>query len=110
VDKIHENWREFISEEEKVRDMKVFAAQCQLAYGVNRTQQDILTDIRAIEGVTILTLMEPAVKSSTQERLKFKLKFTPRGIDLKQYTARLRKQIRHLDDVHDINILHVVKL
>jgi adenine specific DNA methylase Mod len=110
-EKIFKNWKQYLlKEEEKVRELKVFMAHCTLTYGVTRTQQDILTDIRAIEGVTILTLVEPAIKLENQESLKIKLKFTTRGADLKQYIMRLKRSIAALDDVYSLRILHVTKI
>ncbi len=108
---IFKNWKQYLlQEKERVRSLKVFVAQCVLTYGVVRTQQDVLTDIRALEGVTILTLVEPAEKLENQESLKIKLKFAPKGADLEQFIIRLKRLVSGLDDVHNIRILHVTKV
>ena len=72
---------------------------------------DILMDLRAICGITIVTVLEPAVRiSETTERTILKIKFKPGNKPLKAYMLNLRDHVLKFKEVEDFRIKKLVDI
>ena len=86
---LFENWQKYLKEAKYIShsDVNLFVADCILRYDNSvRTQADILTEARAIEGIAIITVVEPARRMGNQEVMRIKIKYTPIGMAVSEYT------------------------
>lgn len=70
-----ESFRKFLNEEKTVQHSNIWSVPVQvvISYESGRNKQEILSDIRAIEGVTIVTIIDQkdiATKDFSQLRIK----------------------------------------
>ena len=103
-----ENWQKFITEAkyDANPDLNIFVADCILRYNLDaQSQSDILTGIRAIEGVTIVTVVEPARTLGNQEVMRIKIKYTPVNLSIPEYTANLQRKIDKINGVLSLQML-----
>jgi|TARA_R110002110_G_scaffold327840_1_gene539506 hypothetical protein len=115
MDQINENWNKFKRiEERKVykshSELPIFLADCILRYDKDtQTQSDVLTEIRAIEGVTIVSVVEPARRLGSQEVMRIKIKYTPIGTSIPEYTTLLQRKINKINGVLSLQVLQAVR-
>tara|TARA_Y100000034_G_C6645359_1_gene282276 strand:+ start:131 stop:502 length:372 start_codon:yes stop_codon:yes gene_type:complete len=92
-------------------EVPLYIADCILRYSreVN-SQADILTFARAIEGVTIITVIEPARRLGEMEVMRIKMKYTPtpKTMNVEQYTQLLERSFNKIDGVLSLHILRAV--
>ena len=92
-------------------EVPLYIADCILRYnrGLN-SQADILTFARAIEGVTIITVVEPARRLEDVEVMRIKIKYTPlpKTLNVEQYTQLLEKTFHAIEGVLSLQILRAV--
>ena len=109
---LFENWQKFITEAKYSTDtgLNIFVADCILRYTLDgQSQSDILTAMRAIEGVTIVTVVEPARTLGNQEVMRIKIKYTPINLAVSEYTANLQRKINKINGVLSLQILKAVR-
>tara|TARA_R110002110_G_scaffold47065_4_gene141539 strand:+ start:553 stop:903 length:351 start_codon:yes stop_codon:yes gene_type:complete len=115
MDQINETWNKFKSlEERKVyqshSELPIFLADCILRYSKDsQSQSDVLTEIRAIEGVTIVSVVEPARRLGNQEVMRIKIKYTPVNMSIPEYTTLLQRKIDKIPGVLSLQILKAVR-
>lgn len=92
-------------------EVPLFLADCILRYSREiNSQADILTFARAIEGVTIITVIEPARRLGEMEVMRIKIKYTPtpKTLNIEQYTKLLEKKFNNISGVLSLHILRAV--
>ena len=109
-----ENWNKYkdISEGkyESHADVSIFLADCILRYDSDlRSQADILTEARAIEGIIIITVVEPARRLGNQEVMRVKIKYTPIGLGSAEYTTLMKRKIDKINGVLSLQILQATQ-
>jgi hypothetical protein len=114
MDQINENWKNFKRLEERKTyqshtELSLFVADCILRYDQDsQTQSDVLTEIRAIEGVTIVSVVEPARRLGNQEVMRIKIKYAPINMSVSEYTTLLQRKIDKISGVLSLQILRAV--
>tara|TARA_Y100000034_G_scaffold23134_1_gene26727 strand:- start:440 stop:814 length:375 start_codon:yes stop_codon:yes gene_type:complete len=116
-----EKWNEFKSINELVTrraqsyeshsEVPLYIADCILRYNREvKSQADILTFARAIEGVTIITVIEPARRLGEMEVMRIKIKYTPmpKSLNVDQYTSLLERTFNGIDGVLSLDMLRAV--
>ena len=118
---ILEKWNEFKQINEFVgrrarsyeshSEVPLFVADCILRYNSEvNSQADILTFARAIEGVTIITVIEPARRLGELEVMRIKIKYTPtpKTLNIEQYTNLLERSFNKVEGVLSLHILRAI--
>ncbi len=106
---LFENWQKYLAEAkyESHSDISLFVADCILRYDSDlRSQADILTEARVIEGIAIITVVEPARRLGNQEVMRVKIKYTPIGMGVSEYTNLIKKKI---DNIHGVLSIQIVR-
>ena len=92
-------------------EVPLFLADCILRYNSEvSSQADILTYARAIEGITIITVIEPARRLGEMEVMRVKIKYTPtpKTLNVEQYTNLLERSVNKIEGVLSLHILRAV--
>ena len=102
-----------LSEQQKtIIKKKHFHVEIVLKYNKEASlYEDIFNNIRAIKGVTIIQIIEPAEDvSPTQKAVLIKIKFMPYGMPVLQYEAGLRSEILKIKSVRSLRYTTSAKL
>tara|TARA_Y100001963_G_C6677918_1_gene398401 strand:+ start:608 stop:1003 length:396 start_codon:yes stop_codon:yes gene_type:complete len=87
----------------------VWEAQCTLHTARTENLTEILTQIRAIRGVTIVNLVEASKKvTQNKEVSQIKVKFVPIGGSVPQYLKWLKNKVRNTSGVLSFIVKEVV--
>lgn len=90
-------------------EVPLYAADCILRYNREvQSQADILTHMRAIEGVTIITVIEPARRLGEMEVMRIKAKYTPIGMPVDKYTAVFERKSNAINGVLSLHVLRAI--
>jgi len=112
MNNLFENWRQYLTENSENAPKGAyshFVIDAILSYDEDaRLYKDIFNQIRAIEGVTIISVAERSQKSGIdQETVRLDLKYIPKrkGIPLEQHGAILKRLILNIPGVDKIKFV-----
>jgi len=86
-----------------------FEARCDLISDSGQNLTDILTELRSVEGITIVTVLEPAVKTGpNKERTVLKIKFlVGKGHSFNSFRKLLQRKVTMIDGAFRIVIKQI---
>ena len=105
METVYEKWKKFVNEDSDVIPT-VYQALCVLETKREENLTEILTGIRAIKGVTVVTMVEPHALAAEERRKSIiKIKFIPvRGFSLSNYLYHLDSQVANIPGVYALDI------
>lgn len=108
-DKVKKIIREILLEGNLLEAMKIYEAECVLTTTGDRNITDIFTDIRAIEGVTIVSVIpgygQVASPGVSAETARVKIKFVKGKFSLRHLASSLTSKIGRIRGVVGVKIV-----
>ena len=86
-----------------------FEARCDLVSDPSENLTDILTELRSVEGVTIVTVLEPAVRMGTnKERTVLRIKFlVAKGHSFNSFRKLLQTKVTRIQGAYRLAIRQI---
>jgi len=101
---LHEEIRSIIKEEIK----NIYSARCILTTTRERNLTEILTDIRASMGITVVTMVGSSqFVGERKEVSELTIKYLPFGTSVRAFTKHMTKTIKKIDGVMSIKVMEV---
>jgi hypothetical protein len=100
-----------VIQEEELKHPRIYEAYCFLANDPEVNVLDVLTYVRALRGVTIVSLKEATKKiTANKETAIVRIKFQPTGLTTRPYMKTLEKEIRKIPGVISFHYKSVERL
>ena len=100
-----------IKEQEKIDAKVIFETEARVTIDKKGNLKDVYTEIRAIEGVTVVsTEFRTVPVGTTQEKSDVRIKFIKGSRSLRHYTLMLAKSINRVDGVTAVNFVRTKKV
>jgi len=101
---LHKKIRSIVKEELK----NIFSARCILTTSRERNLTEILTDIRAVTGITVVGMVGSSqFVGDNKEVSELTIKYLPFGTSIRAFTKHISKIIKGIDGVMSIKVLEV---
>tara|TARA_R110000851_G_C12848592_1_gene542559 strand:+ start:307 stop:663 length:357 start_codon:yes stop_codon:yes gene_type:complete len=86
-----------------------FEARCDLLSDPSDNLTDILTELRSVEGITIVTVLEPALKQGpTKEKTVLRIKFlVGKGHSFNSFRKLVQRKVTLIKGAHSLRIKQI---